>query len=611
MDKIKKISILLISISFSTYSNAQQILNLDFEKTSIEGLSRPWGWEFDNYANLSVLLDTIVVMHGNYSLKISNETSSQSGEQELTFFLEPYELLGKNITLSGWIKADRFDGSASLLVNYYLGNDTTNIEIASNSVDSSTDWLPVSLETLLPENAVDLSLSVRFKGSGTVWFDNIMLKAEEQNLKELKVTSPFEKSQIDWLKTESSVINSVDATLPGADPDFSDLAELDEIVGDARIIALGESTHGTSEFFRLKNRILEYSVKNLGVRVFAIEDHQLVVNRVNRYVLGGEGTARSSMDGMLGVWQTEEVRDLIQWVRNYNDAHLDDKVEFMGFDIQNAALPIDSAYSFAERYSSDLYETTKMLLADLRQNSANSYLLGDSTKHEWYLNSSKVYELFLKNSIGWLSNAATRVDSLEIIWGLQYAGLVKQYAENTFKGHTSLYRDVAMSENISWIIDVYKPGVKAVIWAHDVHVSRGDHSDQELNIYYGKSMGSHLSRKYGNNYKSFGLFTYQGEYSCYISYTNFTVTDCPLYESPIGSLDEALHRIAASWNVPGLLLNLTKSKSLEWLTKPIPVRFANHVNIEYGYWTRYSIPYQFDGVFFIDKTSSAKSYARK
>ncbi|HEV7782056.1 MAG TPA: hypothetical protein VGO58_12370, partial [Chitinophagaceae bacterium] len=61
---------------------------------------------------------------------------------------------------------------------------------------------------------------------------------------------------------------------------------------------------------------------------------------------------------------------------------------------------------------------------------------------------------------------------------------------------------------------------------------------------------------------------------------------------------------------PGLLLDLRKARSLEWLTKLIPVRFANHVNIEYGYATRHSVPYQFDGIFFIDKTSSAKSYTR-
>jgi erythromycin esterase-like protein len=124
-------------------------------------------------------------------------------------------------------------------------------------------------------------------------------------------------------------------------------------------------------------------------------------------------------------------------------------------------------------------------------------------------------------------------------------------------------------------------------------------------------MGYKLSKKYTNDYKSFGLFTSQGEYSCYVSYTNFKVTDCPLYTAPRGSLDEALHKIIVHKKTPALFLDLGKARSLHWLNRPIPVRFANHVNIEYGYWVKYSIPYQFDGIFYIDKTTSAKSYARK
>jgi erythromycin esterase-like protein len=58
---------------------------------------------------------------------------------------------------------------------------------------------------------------------------------------------------------------------------FKDLAPLKNAAADARIIALGEATHGTSEFFRMKHRVLEFAVMELGVRVFAIEDNQLVV----------------------------------------------------------------------------------------------------------------------------------------------------------------------------------------------------------------------------------------------------------------------------------------------------------------------------------------------
>ncbi|MBC8173635.1 MAG: erythromycin esterase family protein, partial [Chitinophagales bacterium] len=165
-------------------------------------------------------------------------------------------------------------------------------------------------------------------------------------------------------------------------------------------------------------------------------------------------------------------------------------------------------------------------------------------------------------------------------------------------------------ENISWILEMYKPGSKIFVWAHNNHISRGDHPDNEVNIYSGISMGSHLSKKYGKNYKAFGLSTYKGEYWAQVSYSNFKMMSCPLYEAPEGSLDKTLHQISNIKNTQVLLLDLKNARDQLWFTRPIPERFANHVNIEYGYWTQFSIPYQYDGIFFIDITTSAKSYAK-
>ena len=95
-------------------------------------------------------------------------------------------------------------------------------------------------------------------------------------------------------------------------------------------------------------------------------------------------------------------------------------------------------------------------------------------------------------------------------------------------------------------------------------------------------------------------------YWAMVGYRDFRQMKCPLHISPKGTLDKALHQLTLKNNSIGMFLDLSKARTLNWLTQPIPMRFANHVNIEYGFWTRYSIPYQFDGIFFIDKTTSAK-----
>ena len=171
----------------------------------------------------------------------------------------------------------------------------------------------------------------------------------------------------------------------------------------------------------------------------------------------------------------------------------------------------------------------------------------------------------------------------------------------------ALYRDVAMADNISWILSMRKPGTKILIWAHDVHISKGEHPIAENNYHAGVSMGSWLAKRYGRKYRAFGISTYTGEYRAYPSYNNYSkFINCPAFPGPIGSLDEALHQVTVKKKSSALLLNLSYAKQLNWLSSPLPVRFANHVCFEYAYWTRFSLPYQFDGIFFIDKTTGAK-----
>lgn len=445
---------------------------------------------------------------------------------------------------------------------------------------------------------------------GTAWFDDFSFSINGKKVEQVEASSPFTRSQINWLEAVSYPLSSVDASKPGDTPYYDDLAPFGEMVRDAQIIALGEATHGTSEFFRMKHRILQYCVLELGVRIFAIEDNQLVVQRVNRYIAGGDGDARSSMYGMFGVWQTEEVHDLIQWLRSYNDSHRGDKVHFVGFDIQNLTQPMDSLYAFLNRMDVILYKDASSLLEGLKQQGANSYAVTDSVKLKWFQNAETVLEILSNHKAEWLAHAKNQQDSMDIYWGIQYATLVKQYAENTYKGHLSLYRDAAMAENISWILTMNQPASRMVIWAHNNHISRGDHPDDAVNIYNGISMGSWLSKKYGDKFKAFELSTYTGAYWAQVSYSNFKMMSCPLYEAPRGSMDEALHRISEKRNTDLLLLDLKNGRNQQWLTQPLPERFANHVNIEYGYWTKFSVPFQYDGVFFIDTTSPAKSYVK-
>src|SRR5580765_4943385 len=93
---------------------------------------------------------------------------------------------------------------------------------------------------------------------------------------------------IEWLRKSARPFATCE---PGGTD--RDLASLRAIVGDARIVSLGEVSSGTHEFFQMKRRMVEYLATHMGFNLFAIEENMLEAYRVNEYVLTGRGDPKA------------------------------------------------------------------------------------------------------------------------------------------------------------------------------------------------------------------------------------------------------------------------------------------------------------------------------
>ena len=149
----------------------------------------------------------------------------------------------------------------------------------------------------------------------------------------------------EWIRA-----NAIRLSTPEAGNGFADMQALKPIIGNARIVSLGEATHGTREFFQLKHRMLEFLATEMGFTIFSIEANMPEAGRLNDYVLNGRGDPLQLLRGMyFWTWDTEEVLAMIHWMREFNLSGRG-RVQFTGFDMQTHTVALDNVLQFAARY---------------------------------------------------------------------------------------------------------------------------------------------------------------------------------------------------------------------------------------------------------------------
>ena len=128
--------------------------------------------------------------------------------------------------------------------------------------------------------------------------------------------------------------HAVSARLDG--PDISALAQA---MAHAKVVAVGEATHGTHEFAVFRVRLFQQLVEHHGFRVFALEAGFGESFAIDRYVTEGVGDPAQALLGLrYWPWYTEEMLDLVEWIRAFNrERPTEDQVRFYGFDIQTSA----------------------------------------------------------------------------------------------------------------------------------------------------------------------------------------------------------------------------------------------------------------------------------
>ena len=354
---------------------------------------------------------------------------------------------------------------------------------------------------------------------------------------------------------------------------FADLAPLAPVVAPARVVALGECTHGSHEVFQLKHRLLEYLVTQQGFTTLALEVDYGWGEILNEYIQTGTGdslTVRRAVG--FHVWDTTEFWDMVEWMRSYNQQHAT-KIRYVGIDMQDPTPNLLRLENFATP------RADTMLLRQVR-NLRTAYAAtgpaADVSQRLVRLSDELVQHL----------QAVAAPAAMQ-----QHGQVLRQRAELSFWG-----RDQAMATNVAWLLR-QEPAAKVVLWAHNAHIRRDE--DQPW-------LGRYLARQLGPAYVAVGFATGHGTASVFNDGPARTLVLAP----PIsGSFETGLDQAAA----PTYFLNLRSTALADkWLTTRHKFRHIGEREGPRGAKGQFiwyaPLPKAFDGLFYLHETSASQPY---
>jgi len=319
----------------------------------------------------------------------------------------------------------------------------------------------------------------------------------------------------EWLGENALEIVTDDPAVSG-----EDIAAAAALLDGASLIGAGEATHGTREFFRLKDRLLRELVRNHGLRGFAIEANYADAEAINAYIQGGPGDAEGLLAGLgFWTWDTEEVADLVRWMREFNQGR-DDKISFYGFDIQYAPSNIELALGYLDSVGVDTGGWRGTLngylgqAVDIRSGyrATNAFTRDTLLMHRQ--TTEQVFEYFERHEEALVAGSGkarylqAKGAALAAAW---YFMMQSRPEDWRFMGFRREYdvRDRAMADLARLALEREGPGGRVFLWAHNAHVSRSRHRDNRM------TMGRYLTDDVGADYVSIGFGFDSGSFQAF------------------------------------------------------------------------------------------------
>ncbi len=287
-------------------------------------------------------------------------------------------------------------------------------------------------------------------------------------------------------------------------------------IGDARIVLLGEATHGTSEFYRMRERISRELIEKKGFSFIAIEGDWPDAARIDHYVRHAryppsEWTAFARFP--VWMWRNQEVRDFVDWLRARNArVEAGKRVAFHGLDLYSLYSSIRSVLNYLDDIDPHTAQIARLRYGCLTPWQADPATYGHAALTGAYQTCEREVVSMLTDLMQ-KRGAYARHDGERFLDAVQNARLVanaERYYRTMYYGSRSSWnlRDSHMFETVKNLLDFHGPASRAIVWAHNSHV--GDSAATEMSLRDEYNIGHLCRQEFGTAAYLFGFGTNSG-----------------------------------------------------------------------------------------------------
>ena len=318
---------------------------------------------------------------------------------------------------------------------------------------------------------------------------------------------------LEQLAKKVVTLNTVEPSGP-----TTDLDALSPFLRDKQIIGVGEASHGSSEFYKMRHRLFRYGVAHWGFKVLAVEMPFGTGAYLDDYIRTGQGNLPQLLkDSQYWVYTTQEFAALVEWMKSYNVGKTEaERLKIYGFDAQpqGAVTSVNWLRTYFTRSAPAYVAAFNQATASISE----GYPEFNGLTQEQILAAlpriSRQYQDRINEVIAYLTanRAALTAQSGDATYRLAL-----QHAQVLLQGMTQLgfadedagseYRDEYMAQNVKWISE-YENNGKVMALAHNGHILKGlSPGAKKKNL---KWLGYHLNNLYGNRYYSLGFIFNEG-----------------------------------------------------------------------------------------------------